>query len=96
MPSRTPLILFTLILLCFSIYANSLNNAFIGDDVEAIVDNPHISHPLYYWLQPNNFLNSVGYLIQGYNPFIQHFINIILHCINTILVFFLLRLFFKA
>ncbi|MFC1709132.1 tetratricopeptide repeat protein [Candidatus Omnitrophota bacterium] len=95
MPSRTPLIFFILILLCFSLYANSLNNAFVSDDIGAIVDNPYISQPLHYWLEPGNLLSSLGYSIQGYNPFIQHLINIILHCINTILVFFFLRLFFK-
>jgi len=92
---NTPLVFLVLITLCFSIYFNCLNNAFISDDIDAIVENPFISQPLRYWLQPVNLLSSIGYLIQGYNPFIQHLINIILHSINTILVFMLLRLFFK-
>ena len=85
-----------LIALCFLVYANSLNNAFVSDDIPAILKNPAISHPLRFWLDPFNLLNSFSYLIAGYNPFIYHLISIILHSLNTILVFFFLHLFFKA
>jgi len=85
-----------LIALCFLVYANSLNNAFVSDDIPAILKNPAISHPLRFWLDPFNLLNSFSYLIAGYNPFIYHLVSIILHSLNTILVFFFLHLFFKA
>ena len=85
-----------IIVLCFAIYSNSLNNAFVSDDIEAILENPHISQISHYWKIPANLLNSLSYLISGFNPFAYHLINIILHAINTILVFFFLRLFFKA
>lgn len=85
-----------LVAVCFLLYANSLNNAFVSDDIPAILKNPAISHPLHFWLHPASLLNSFNYLIAGYNPFIYHITNIILHSLNTILIFFFLSLFFKA
>ena len=85
-----------LIILCFAVYSNSLNNAFVSDDIGAILENTFISQPSRYLLEPTNFLNSLIYLVSGFNPFSYHLINIILHSINTILVFFFLRLFFKT
>ena len=89
-------IYFVLIALCFLLYANSLNNVFISDDIPAIVKNPLVSQPLRCWLDPASLLNSFNYLMGGYNPFIYHLTNIILHALNTLLVFFFLSLFFKA
>ena len=85
-----------LIALCFLLYANSLNNVFISDDIPAILKDPNISRPLYYWLYPPGLLNSFNYLIAGYNPFIYHLTNIVLHSLNTILIFIFLNLFFKT
>lgn len=82
--------------LCFLVYANSLNNAFVSDDIPAILQNPLISRPLAYWLNPSLFLNSTDYLIGRTNPFTYHLTNIILHSIATILVFLFLRQFFKT
>ncbi len=84
-----------LIGLCFLVYANSLNNAFVSDDLAAILENNFIAHPFHFWTDPSSFLNSICYLIAKTNPFIYHLISIILHAVNTILVFFFLRLFFK-
>ncbi|MFH0913635.1 MAG: tetratricopeptide repeat protein [Candidatus Omnitrophota bacterium] len=85
-----------LVAACFLIYANSLNNAFVSDDIPAIVKNPLISSPLRFWLDPNAFSCSLNYLMGQYNPFIYHLTNIILHSLNAILVFFFLRLFFQT
>ncbi|MGE5197428.1 MAG: tetratricopeptide repeat protein, partial [Deltaproteobacteria bacterium] len=41
-------------------------------------------------------LNSLNYLIMKNNPLSYHLTNVILHALNTILVFIFLRLFFKA
>ena len=89
-------IYFILIALCFLLYANSLNNAFISDDIAGIAKNPLISSPLHFWLSPDSLLNSLNYLIAKFNPFIYHLTNIILHSLNTILVFLFLNLFFKT
>lgn len=85
-----------LIALCFLVYANSLSNVFISDDIPVILKNPYISSPLHYWLLPQDLLNSLNYLIAGYNPFTYHLTSIITHSLNTILVFIFLRLFFNA
>lgn len=96
MQGKTPgYFILALVALCFLLYANSLNNAFISDDIPAILNNPSISHPLRFWLDPASFLNSLNYLACGYNPFTYHLTNIILHSLNTILVLFFLSLFFK-
>ncbi len=84
-----------LITLCFLVYANSLNNAFVSDDIPAITENPVISQPLRSWLNPAALLNSLCYLIVKDNPWLYHLVNIILHSINTILVFLFLSLFFS-
>src|SRR3989338_3661774 len=85
-----------LIGICFLVYANSFNNAFVFDDISGILENPKIFHPINYWCQPASLLNSVIYSMAGYNPFFFHLTNIILHALNTILVFLFLRLFFKV
>lgn len=89
-------IYFILVALCFLVYANSLHNAFVSDDIPAILKNPFISSPLRSWADPAAFLNSLNYLIAKFNPFAYHLTNIILHSLNTILVFLFLHLFFKT
>ncbi|MFH0935279.1 MAG: tetratricopeptide repeat protein [Candidatus Omnitrophota bacterium] len=81
--------------LVFLIYANTLHNDFLSDDLPTIVNNPLISQPLGL-LSIASFTNSVNYLIGGFNPFGYHLLNIILHALNSVMVFLLLRLFFKA
>ena len=85
-----------LIGVCFLVYANSLNNAFVFDDISGILENPNIYQPFNHWYEPASLLNSLSYLIGKYNPFPFHLINIVLHALNTILVFLSLRLFFKV
>ncbi|MDD4980714.1 MAG: tetratricopeptide repeat protein [Candidatus Omnitrophica bacterium] len=85
-----------LIAVSFLVYANSLNNAFVSDDIPAILNYPFISQPLRFLLEPNPLSNSLNYLIGQYNPFIYHLTNIILHALNTIFIFLFLRLFFRA
>ncbi len=85
-----------LIGLCLLVYANSLNNAFVSDDIPAILKNPQISQFFLFWLDPHSLFNSFSYLIAGYTPFIYHLISVIMHSINTILVFLFLRTFFNT
>lgn len=85
-----------LVLLCILVYANSIKGAFITDDITSIVENPNISRPLRFWSDPQQVLNSLAYSISGLNPWAYHLISIILHSINTLLVFSFLRLFFQV
>lgn len=84
-----------LIFACFLAYANSLNNAFVSDDIEGIVNNPLLAKPLNYWALPFGLITSLNYLVFGLNPFSYHLINIILHYSCTVLVFLFLGLFFS-
>lgn len=95
MPQRKLLYLL-LILFCVAGYANSLNGSFLADDLSAIQGNPHLAQAFRFWQDPHMFFNSLDYLLGGYDPFIYHLTNLILHALNTILAFFFLCLFFNA
>ncbi|MDD4980945.1 MAG: tetratricopeptide repeat protein [Candidatus Omnitrophica bacterium] len=82
--------------LCFLVYANSLPNAFVSDDIPAILENPYIISMRNYWADPQGLLNSLSYRIAKFNVIPYHLISVILHFINTLLVFLFLRLFFKT
>lgn len=84
-----------LVILCFLVYANSLNNEFVSDDIPAILNNPDISSPTKYLFYPHSFLNSLCYLATKFNPSLYHLISIIVHSVVTILVYRFLSLFFK-
>jgi len=86
--------LFALIVLCFLTYANCLNNAFISDDIPAILENPQITQASRYWLEPSGLLNSFCFKLFKVNPVPYRLVNILLHCLNSLLVFFFLRLYF--
>ncbi len=87
--------LFIIILLSIIIYANTLHNDFVSDDIATIVNYPHISRP--FTVINIAFLsNSLNYLAGGLEPFGYHLVNIFLHAINSVLVFYFLRLFFRA
>jgi hypothetical protein len=82
---KTPYLILTAA--CLLVYANSLHDAFISDDIPAILENPQITQFCRFFFGPHSLLNSFTYLVSGNNPFGYHLINIILHSINTILVF---------
>lgn len=82
-----------LLSLCFIVYFNSLEGQFISDDVEAILTNPNVNN-----INTVSIQGIVSPLIHqrfGNNPFPYHLASLILHSINTILVFFLLLTFFN-
>jgi len=76
------------------IYANTLKNEFVSDDIPAIVNNPDISR-LSFNGNLVTFSNSLDYRIGRLDPFIYHLTNLGLHLANSILVFLFLRLFFS-
>jgi len=75
------------------IYANTLHNRFVSDDIPTIVDNPDISKPLVYYYHIPSFVTSLNYLIGGLNPAGYHLVNIAFHAANSALVFLVLSLF---
>ena len=82
--------------ICFFVYANTLKNSFVFDDIAAILESPSILHPLRFWTEPSQLLNSLCYFTVEFNPFLYHLLSIILHSLNSILVFFFLRIFFSV
>lgn len=92
MPERLkyPLIL---VALSFIIYANTLHNAFVSDDIPTIINNPSVGE-----ISLRNFSSlsvAINYRMAGLKPFVYHLTNIILHATNSVLVFFFLLLFFR-
>ncbi|MBI2086189.1 tetratricopeptide repeat protein [Candidatus Daviesbacteria bacterium] len=84
--------LLLLLILILATYGNSLNNAFLSDDLAEIVNNPNIgnlgyaitSHPfgfirlVFYWL---------AFQIGGLNPFLFRSINIFFHTGSVFLIY---------
>lgn len=81
-------------LLGFAVYANALGNSFVSDDITAISENPYIGNML-----SNNSLpgcvNSLIYQVSKLEPAPYRLVNILTHIVNSLLVFFFLRLFFS-
>lgn len=85
--------IFIIIGLSFILYANTLNNEFVSDDLPAIINNPNIAD-IFSAPDATSFTNSLNYLAAKTNPPLYHLTNILLHCLNSVLAFFFLGLFF--
>ncbi len=84
-----------LLFLVLITYGNSLNNAFLSDDLAEIVQNPNISdlssaisthpfgfiRPVIYWL---------AFQIGGLNPFLFRITNVLFHLGSSVLIFAIL------
>jgi hypothetical protein len=84
-----------LVALCFLVYANSLPNQFVSDDVADIVENKDLGDTARYLMFPHNTLNSLVYRATKTNPVPYHAVSILAHSVMTILVFVFLSLFFR-
>ncbi|TAM39844.1 tetratricopeptide repeat protein [bacterium] len=94
--------LLSLVILCFLIYAPSLGNGFIWDDDTNLYKNPWIqttgglkdiwlSNKIYQYY-PVNFTSFwLEHKLWGLNPSGYHAVNLILHILNVLLVFWVVR-----
>ncbi len=99
-PSQTPSwklwIGVGLFLLSVGLYLNTLGHDFVFDDVTLILQNPNVRDldwfSIVYWdgYRPVRTLTyAVNYAIGGEDPFGYHLVNVLLHGLNVLLVYFL-------
>lgn len=91
------LLLFVLILLT---YGNSLNNAFLSDDLAEIVNNPNVGSLSYaITSHPSSFIRLILYWLVfhmgGLNPVAFRLINIFLHAGSVFVIYILLNLLYS-
>jgi Flp pilus assembly protein TadD len=101
--------IFAICLLCIIIYSNTLDSSFVFDDFHNIKDNPYIRltdidfEKLYNagYKSPNsnrpvaNISFAINYYFGRYDVTGYHIVNILIHLINGIIVYFLARIIFK-
>ncbi len=83
-----------LVILSFLIYANSLGNGFVSDDLGAIVYNFHIRDTWKDALMPGRIslggvIVSLLYILVGPNALWYHLASVFIHALITVLVFIL-------
>jgi len=80
-----------LAIIIFLIYANSLNNDFISDDITYLVRNPKINSFEFVTDTPltitKAFINWITYKLFGLSPLAFRLVNIIFHILNSWLLF---------
>ncbi|HOX28575.1 MAG TPA: hypothetical protein PLQ76_05405, partial [bacterium] len=87
------------VLLAAACYLNTLQNGFVYDDRFIVVNSPIITDlslagvfRIFGYISPNHYLPvrylsyAVDYSLWGLNPFGFHFTNVVLHCVNALLV----------
>ncbi|MDE2026342.1 MAG: glycosyltransferase family 39 protein, partial [Patescibacteria group bacterium] len=100
--------IFMLILLGFLVFANSMGNSFVADDITYILRNPDIHQlNMVKLFGPNAFTSgeyyrplsavffAAFYAISGSNTFLFHFFQVVLHILTALLFFFFLKKFFS-
>ncbi len=105
---RTPLVhVFLIAALGFLVYSNTFRSSFHWDDTPQIVHNPVIknlenftSNTKGYDFNPRRFIGSLtfalNYHVGGGNATGYHIVNLVIHLINALLVYFLILLTFKT
>ncbi|MCX6763732.1 MAG: tetratricopeptide repeat protein [Candidatus Moranbacteria bacterium] len=89
-----------LFILVLIVYLNSLNNAFVSDDIAAILRNPAIDDFKYIFgglirFSPQGLIHFTAYHLGGLNPAYFRTVNIILHLLSVFSIFTLLSLISK-
>ncbi|MCG8431059.1 MAG: tetratricopeptide repeat protein [Candidatus Omnitrophica bacterium] len=92
---KTKHIVILTVILCGLVYANTLVNGFVSDDIADIVKNPRMGQLRIFLFSPHNLLNSLIFRIAGTgSPVVYHLVSIALHASVSVLVYFFLRVFF--
>lgn len=81
-------------------YHNALSAGFVFDDVVTVVGNPYLGNTQYLgYLLSGHWGRAIGYLtyflnfqLFGLNPFSYHLVNVIIHLLNALLVYYFVRL----
>lgn len=76
------------------VYLNSLDNAFVSDDILTIVENPQIGNLTFALKHLNgvDLLKGLVYLVAGESVYAYHAVNIFFHILASTLVFYFLQL----
>jgi Tfp pilus assembly protein PilF len=90
-----------LAVIVFLIYSHVLYSPFVLDDTDNIVDNLRIKDlSNFFDFSGSRYIGyltfGLNYYFSGLNPFGYHFVNIIIHIINGLLVYSLVALTFKT
>lgn len=95
MPKKNLPLIAVLIFSVLAIYFNSLDNAFVSDDIAEIVQNPNIGEFSYIFSHPFGFirliLNWIAFHLGGLTPYLFRSINILFHIGNVLLIFYILQ-----
>lgn len=87
------ILVFTVIILC--VYANSLGNDFVSDDLPSLVNHPLIDKPEFLFQRPDiifkNIVFSITYHLGGMKPVYFRIVSIGFHLLNTIILYLLCR-----
>ena len=98
--TQTRVILFCLLLaaVVVSLYSNTLFHDFVFDDVTLIQQNTDVTELNWGrilgrtgYRPVRTFTYALNFAVGGVNPFGYHLVNLILHAVNSILIFLLLR-----
>ena len=94
------LALILLVAFTFITLVPSLRNGFVfWDDPQYVTENPYMGASLHtffstYWLSNYHPLTMMGYSaihhFAGNNPLAYHFVDLVIHILNTVLVFFII------
>ncbi len=89
-----------LTVLVFTTYGNSLNNAFVSDDIAEIRDNPNMGNFSYVFTHPYGFIRLILYYfvyqIAGLSPIGFRLINFFFHIGSVLLIYILIKLLYSS
>lgn len=89
-----------LAVLVFVTYTNSLNNAFLSDDLAEIVNNPNVGHFSNIFTRPFGFIRLVIYWLSfhlgGLNPDLFRLSNVLFHLGSALLIFAIINRIHKS